>query len=167
KERKTILFVSTKPPLREMVENFAKELGFPYIVNRWLGGTFTNFSEIKARVETLKELERQRESGELEKYTKKERMLIERKIKKLNEKFGGLKTLENLPDAVFIVDLVRDNLAAKEAKRRKIPVIAICDTNANPELADYFFPANDDALPAVSFILSKVKEAILRGRGQQ
>lgn len=166
KEGKQILFVGTKPQIREMVKNLATELNYPYVIERWIGGTFTNFDEIKKRVEYLKELEKKKESQEWEKYTKKERKEIEEEIEKLERKFGGLKTLEKLPDIVFICDMVKDHLAVKEARRKGVKVVAISDTNANPELADYPIPANDDAISSVKYILEKVKEAILKGKGK-
>jgi len=165
KEKKVILFVGTKPQIRDLVKKVAEETRNPYVISRWIGGTFTNFPEIKKRVDYLKELERKKGSGEFEKYTKKERMEIEKEIEKLNEKFGGIKNLEKLPDIVFVCDMVKDYLAVKEARRKKIKVVGICDTNANPELADYPIPANDDAISSVKYILEKVKEAILSKNG--
>jgi small subunit ribosomal protein S2 len=163
KEKKKILFVGTKPQIREIVKSLATEFSFPYVTYKWIGGTITNFAEIKKRVEYLKELEAKKNSPDWEKYTKKERKEMEEEMRKLEEKFGGLRNLEDLPDVVFICDLVKENLAAKEAKRKGIKVVAICDTNANPEMADYFIPANDDAVSSVRYILGKVKEAILNG----
>jgi len=163
KEKKIILFVGTKAPIREMVKSLAQEFSFPYITHKWIGGTFTNFPEIKKRVEYLKELKEKKNSPDWEKYTKKERKKMEEEIKKLEEKFGGLSNLETLPDVVFICDLVKENLAAKEARKKGIKVVAICDTNSNPEMADYFIPANDDAVSSVKYILGKVREAILNG----
>jgi len=167
KEKKTILFVGTKVPIRELVKKVAMETGFPYIVSRWIGGTFTNFQEIKKRVEYLKELEKKRKEGELEKYTKRERMEIEEEIEKLNEKFGGIKNLEKLPDAIFVCDMVKDKLAVNEAKRKGVKIIAISDTNADPTLADYPIPANDDAISSVKYILERVKETILREKEKE
>lgn len=167
KEDKILLFISTKAPLRDLVESVAKELNCPYITLRWVGGTFTNFSEVKKRIDYLKELEKKKEAGEFEKYTKKEQLQLERKIKKLNEKFGGLKNLERLPDAIFVCDMVKDSLAVVEARRKKIKIVAISDTNANPEMADYPIPANDDAITSVKYILEKVKEAFLMGKNQK
>ncbi len=163
KEKKTILFVGTKPQVRDLIKSLATEFSFPYVIYKWIGGTFTNFPEIKKRVEYLKELENKKNSPDWEKYTKKERKEMEEEMKKLEEKFGGLKNLEDLPEVVFICDLVKEALAAKEAKRKKIKVVAISDTNANPEMADYFIPANDDAISSVKYILEKVREAILNG----
>jgi len=163
KEKKKILFVGTKPQIRELIKSLATEFSFPYVTYKWVGGIFTNFSEIKKRVEYLKELEAKKNSQDWGKYTKKERKEMEEEMRKLEEKFGGLRNLESLPEVVFVCDLVKENLAAKEAKRKGIKVIAICDTNANPEITDYFIPANDDAVSSVRYILGKVREAILNG----
>ena len=162
KDGKIILFVGTRPGIQHLVKDLAVECGFPYVENRWIGGTFTNFKVIKKRVDYLKELEKKREEGELEKYTKKERLQFDREIQSLEEKFGGIKSLEKLPDALFIVDMSREKTATREAKRKGIPIIAIVDTNVDPTLADFPIPANDDAITAVKYILDKVKEAILK-----
>ena len=159
KEKKIILVVGTKIQLKELVKEFASQFNFPYINHRWLGGIFTNFGVIKKRVEYLKELEEKRE---LEKYTKKEKLLLERKLSKLREKFEGIKNLEKIPDAVFILDMEKDKLAVKEAKKMGIKIIAISHTNCDPTSVDYPIPANDDAIPSVQYILKKVKEAILK-----
>jgi small subunit ribosomal protein S2 len=163
-QNKTILFVGTKPQIKDLVKEIATELGYPYVNERWLGGTFTNFEVIKKRAEYLKDLEKRKTEGFFEKYTKKERMEIEKKIQKLEKKFGGIKNMDRLPDAVFICDMVKDKLAVKEAREKGVKIIAISDTNADPTLADYPIPANDDAISSVKYILEKVKEVILKAR---
>ena len=163
-EKKVILFVGTKPQIRDLVKQTAIETQNPYVVYRWIGGTFTNFPEIKKRVDYLRELERKKEAGEFEKYTKKERMEIEEEIEKLERKFGGIKNLEKLPDIIFVCDMVKNKLAVDEAKRKGVKIVAISDTNADPSLADYPIPANDDAVSSVKYILEKVKEAILNAK---
>ena len=161
-ENKILLIVGTKFQIKDLVKDFAKEFNFPYITERWLGGTFTNFPVIKKRCEYLKELEQKIQNQEImEKYTKKERKQMEKEFQKLELKFGGIKNLERLPDAVFILDMKKDELAVKEARRKGVKIIAISDTNADPSLADYPIPANDDAISSVKYILEKVKEAIL------
>jgi small subunit ribosomal protein S2 len=160
-QNKTILFVGTKPQIKDLVKEIATELGYPYVNERWLGGTFTNFEVIKKRAEYLKDLEKRKTEEFFEKYTKKERMEIEKKIQKLEKKFGGIKNMDRLPDAVFICDMVKDKLAVKEAREKGVKIIAISDTNADPTLADYPIPANDDAISSVKYILEKVKEVIL------
>ena len=165
-EKKVILFVGTKPQIRDLVKQTAIETQNPYVVYRWIGGTFTNFPEIKKRVDYLKELERKKEAGEFEKYTKKERMEIEEEIEKLERKFGGIKNLEKLPDIIFVCDMVKNKLAVDEAKRKGVKIVAISDTNADPSLADYPIPANDDAVSSVKYILEKIKEVILSAKGK-
>lgn len=156
-----VLIVGTKVQLKDIVESFANDCGFAYVTDRWLGGTLTNFENIKKRVDYLKDLEKQKEEGSLEKYTKKEQLDISREIESLRKRFEGLKSLSKLPDAVFVLDMEKDNLAVKEARDENIKVVAIADTNVNPELADYIIPANDDAISSVSYILNSLKEKIL------
>lgn len=160
-EGKIILFVGTKNQIKDLVKQIATECNVPYVNERWLGGTFTNFNVIKKRVEYLLDLEKKQKEGFFEKYTKKERMKIEKEIEKLKKKFEGLKTLVKLPEAIFICDMVKDKIAIKETKKKGIKIIAICDTNADPTQADYPIPANDDAISSVKYILEKVKETIL------
>ncbi|HHE76913.1 MAG TPA: 30S ribosomal protein S2 [Candidatus Parcubacteria bacterium] len=160
REGKIILVVGTKIQMKDLVRQFAEELGFPYINERWLGGTITNFPIIKKRIEYFRDLENKREKGELEKYTKKERAKFDKEIKDLEIKFGGIKNMESVPDAIFVLDVKKDELAVREARKKRIPVIGIVDTNINPELVDYLIPANDDAISSVKYILEKIKEAI-------
>ncbi len=159
-ENKIMLLVGTKIQVKELIKNIAEECGLPYVAERWLGGTFTNFEIIKKRIEYFKDLEKKRATGELEKYTKKEKAKINESLRKLELKFGGIKNLEKLPDAIFVSDIKKDELAIKEAKMKGIKVIGISDTNADPTLADYPIPANDDAISSVKYILDKVKEVI-------
>jgi small subunit ribosomal protein S2 len=156
----TLLLVGTKPPLRNLVEKIAKDCNLPYVTERWLGGTFTNFEVISKRAKYFKELQRKKEAGELEKYTKKERQKFEKELQDLQTKFEGIKDMEKLPEAVFLCDIIKDKLALKEAKMKGIKTIAIVDTNADPTLVDYPIPANDDAISSVKYILEKVKEVI-------
>lgn len=165
-ENKILLFVGTKVSIKELVKNVAQEVNLPYVNERWLGGTFTNFQTIKKRLEYFKELEKKKAEGELEKYTKKERAKFEEELKKLEKKFGGIKNLEKLPDAIFVIDMVKDYLAVKEAREKGIKIVAVCDTNADPTLVDYPIPANDDAISSVKYILEKVKEVIIKAKTQ-
>ena len=167
REGKVILLVGTAFQHKELLKEIAQECGFPYINERWLGGTFTNFPVIKKRVDYLKELERKKEEGELEQYTKKERLKIDKEIDALKIKFDGLKPLEGLPDALFVINLQKDKLAAREARRKGVKVIAIVDADADPDLADYPIPANDAALSSVRYILEKVKEVVEEARGER
>lgn len=163
-ENKTLVLVGTKIQVRNLVEKIAQECGLPYVKDRWLGGTFTNFETIMKRIAYYKDLEAKKTQGELEKYTKKERANFDKEIKQLEIKFGGIKELSKLPEAIFVCDMIKDGLAIKEAKAKGIKVIAICDTNTDPTLADYPIPANDDAVTSVKYILEKSREAILRGK---
>lgn len=163
-ENKVLLLVGTKIQAKELVKNMAIECGLPYIYNRWLGGTFSNFGNIQKRVVYFKDLEAKKAAGELEKYTKKERLGLDKELKDLEIKFGGIKNLGKLPDAIFVCDMVEDELAIKEARMKGIKVIAICHTNTDPTLADYPIPASDDAVSSVKYILDKVKEVILKNQ---
>lgn len=166
-ENKVLLLVGTKIQAKDLVKKIAQECGFHYVAERWLGGTFTNFEVIKKRIEYFKDLERKKQEGELEKYTKKERAQIDQELQELEKKFSGIKDLNRLPDAVFILDMKKDKLAAKEARRMRIKVIGISDTNIDPTLADYPIPANDDAISSIKYILEKVKEVIKKTKSEK
>ena len=163
-EGKLFLLVGTKIQVKNLVKEMATELNLPYVSERWLGGTFTNFETILKRIEYFKDLEKKKSEGELEKYTKKERAKIDLELRDLEIKFGGIKDLTRLPDAIFVLDMKKDALAVKEAKMKNIKVIGVCDTNTDPTLADYPIPANDDAISSVKYILEKVKEVILKAK---
>lgn len=165
-EQKTLLVVGTKVPVKELVKAFAKECDLPYVTERWLGGTFTNFDILKKRIEHFKDLERKKREGELAKYTKKEQVLFDRELRKLEIKFGGIKDLEKLPDVLFVLDMKKDALAVKEARVKGIKVVGVSDTNVDPTLADYPIPANDDAISSVKYILEKVKEAVFKAKAE-
>lgn len=159
-----ILLVGTRPAARKAIVEVAEKTGMPYFVERWMGGTLTNFKVISKRVEYMEELERAKATGELAKYTKKEQLKKEEEIAKLNRNFHGLRSLKRLPDAVFIVDITHDDLAVREARRMKIPSVALVDTNSNFDLVDYPIPSNDDALPAVKYMVEKIGKAIEEGQ---
>ncbi len=164
KKGEVVMLVGTKPPLRKLVKETAAACGLPYVNERWLGGTFTNFKNILNRVNYFKELERKREEGDLEKYTKKEKAEFDKEIRSLRLKFEGLKNLQEMPAAIFICDLKRDFLALKEAQAKGIKTIAIIDTNVDPNLVDYPIPANDDALDAVAYVLGKFEEVVKKNK---
>jgi small subunit ribosomal protein S2 len=161
---KTLLLVGTKIQVKDLVREAAQDCSLPYVVERWIGGTFTNFEVIKKRIEYFKDLEKKKTEGELEKYSKKEKAKIDRELKNLELKFGGIKNLEKLPDAIFVLDMKKDAAAVKEARMKGIKVIGLADTNVDPTLADFPIPANDDAVSSVKYILDKVKEAILKAK---
>ena len=161
---KVVLLVGTQPAARTIVQEIADETQMPSVTRRWIGGTLTNFKIISKRIETLETLEREKASGGFEKYTKKERLVLNDEIDRLKKNFDGLRLLKSMPDAVFVVNIVQDDLAVAEARRMKIPVIAFCDTNSNPKLADFPIPSNDDAVPAIRYMAGRIKAALLEGR---
>jgi len=158
KEKKTVLFIGTRGPERELVKKLAIDLGMPYVVNKWIGGTFTNFKEVTKRIKGLSELQEKQKKGEFDSYTKKERVQIEKEYEKMLIKWGGIKDLERLPDIIFVVNANHNKLAIKEAKSTGISVVAIIDTNVDPNIVDYPIPANDDAITSIAYILDKVKK---------
>lgn len=164
KEGGNLLLVGTKIQVRDLIKKIAEEFSLPYVTERWLGGTLTNFEEMKKRLAYFKDLKAKEKAGKFEEYTKLERMKLKEELEKLEKKFGGLKELESLPGAVFVADMKKDKLACKEARRKGIKVIGIADTNIDPSLADFPIPANDDAISSLNYILGKIREAIKRGR---
>jgi small subunit ribosomal protein S2 len=163
-EGKIILLVGTKTQFKKSVKAIADETGMPYVSERWLGGTFTNFKIIKKRVDYYKEIERKLAAGEFEKYTKKEQAEIAKEIKTLEKKLGGIKTMDKMPDAIFVVDMRKDKLAVKEAHENGIKVIGIADVNIDPDTADHAIIANDDSISSVGYIMSRVRDAIMEGK---
>ncbi len=163
-EGKQILFVSTKPQAREVVKAAAIECGMPFLTDRWLGGMLTNFAEIKKLVKKYNTLKEEQRTGELEKYTKKEQLDIAKELEKMDIYLGGLAKLEKMPDALFLPAMQREKTAVMEANRMHVPVIAICDTNANPEKADLVIPANDDAVNSIKMIVNLVAQAVKEGK---
>jgi small subunit ribosomal protein S2 len=161
----SILFVATKRQAKGVVQKAAVEAGMPYVTERWLGGMLTNFRTIKTQINRLKKLEAQEEGGELAaNYNKKEQGVLAAEVVKLNHVFGGIKEMDGMPGAVFVVDAPREETAIAEARKLGIPVIAIADTNANPDLIDYPIPANDDAIKAVTVITQAIADAAVAGK---
>jgi small subunit ribosomal protein S2 len=154
-QRKTILFVGGKAEAREPLKRAAERLNQPYVASRWIGGTLTNFSEIKKRLNLLTEQTEQRERGELAKFTKHERLLIDRNIDDLERMFGGLKGMNKLPDALFIVDPKQESGAVAEARQLNIPIVALLNTDCNTEGIAYPIPANDASLQVISYVLDE------------
>ena len=166
-EGKTVLLVGTKVQVKNAVHEAAIETGLPYVTERWIGGLLTNFEEMSKRIAHLKDLENKLASEEeASKYTKWERHEMQEEINKLEEKFGGVKNLEKLPDALFIFDLDENELAQKEAKHKGIQIFAVVDTNGDPSIVDYAIPANDDAVSSIKFIAEKVKETVLKNKSE-
>jgi len=161
-----IIFVGTKPSAKNIIKKYAEMVEMPYVNERWLGGTLTNFQAISALIEKFKKMLEAKERGDWQKYTKKERLDLERELNRLEKMVGGLKNLNRLPDALYIVDIVEEATAVREAQRKKIPVIAMVDTNANPEKVTHPIPANDDASKSIELITSLIVEAIKEGKSK-
>lgn len=158
-----ILFVGTKRQAADMVKAEAIRVGMPYVSARWMGGLLTNYSHLSKRIQKLADLKAKREAGEFNKYTKKERLLIDREISRLEKFFGGVSSLTGLPQAVFVVDTHREEVAVREAVRVSIPVVGIVDTNSRPELVDYIIPGNDDAVKAIELVTKAIADAVEEG----
>lgn len=159
-----IIFVGGKSEAREAVRKAGTELSMPYVAGRWIGGTLTNFSEIKKRLAKLEELTTQKEKGELGKYTKKERLLIDREIARLETFFGGLSTMKGLPKFIVVVDPKKETIAVAEAHRMKIPVVAIAGSDNNLYDVDYAIPANDSSRHTIEFLMSEIVSAYKEGQ---
>jgi len=160
----TILFVGTKRQAQETIMDEATRCGMPYVTERWLGGTLTNWSTIYQRVQELERLEKLRDTGEINRLTKKEGLLIERDIARLERRLSGVRDMKRLPDLLFIVDVCREDAAVHEANLLNIPIIAMVDTNCNPLDIDYVIPSNDDAIRAIKLLVAKVADAVWEGQ---
>ena len=158
-----VLFVGTKRQAQETVKEQAERAGQYYVVNRWLGGTLTNFATIKKSIDRLKELDRMARDGSYAKYTKKEVLNFERERERLNSNVGGIQHLTALPGALFVLDPKNEEIAVKEAKKLGIPVVAVCDTNCDPDVVDYVIPGNDDAIRAIRLFTTAIADACLEG----
>lgn len=161
-----ILFVGTKKQAKRLVGEAAKKCEMPYVNERWLGGTFTNFSIISQRTKYLREGQEKKEKGEYAKYTKFEQMKISEELNRLETKMGGIKNMTKLPGAIFVTGVIEDNLAIKEAKFCKVPIVALVDSNVSPEGIDYPVPANEDAVSSLRLMLSYVVKAVLDGKNK-
>jgi small subunit ribosomal protein S2 len=162
---RTVLFVGTKRQAQEAVIEEAQRCGMPYVTERWLGGLLTNFVTIRRSLERLRELEMMSADGRHEKLTKREVARLEKEREKLDKSLRGIKAMKSLPDAVFIIDTRKESIAVAEARKLKIPVIGIVDTNCDPDEVDYVIPGNDDALRAIKLFAGRIADAVLSGRG--
>lgn len=158
-EGRTLLFVSTKPQSVKLLEELANDCNMPYVTSKWIPGLLTNFNTVKTRIKYLADLKAQEAGGEFEKYTKKEIAKLKKTMDSLELTLGGVQTLKDKPDAVFVVDVVRDHIAVSEANKLGIPVIAIVDTNADPTPISYPIPGNDDAVKSMVYFFNKVRSA--------
>jgi small subunit ribosomal protein S2 len=161
---KTVLFVGTKRQAQDAIREEAERAGMYYINQRWLGGLLTNFQTVQKSIKRLKDLEAMQTDGRAEKLTKKERIKLDRERESLNKNLSGIKMMTRLPDAVFIIDVRKEEIAVAEANRLGIPVVAVVDTNCSPEGIDYIIPGNDDALRAVRLFASRIADAVLEGQ---
>lgn len=162
--RGRILFVGTKRAARDIVEREARRCEMPFMNQRWLGGTLTNFKTVKASIRRLMELSKMLEENTIDRYGKKEGLLLRRELAKLEKSLGGIKTMEALPDALFVVDTGHEKIAVAEARKLGIPIIAVVDTNNNPDEVDYIIPGNDDAIRAIELYAVGVADAVINGK---
>jgi len=162
----SVLFVGTKRAAREVIAQEAQRCAMPFVDNRWLGGMMTNFKTVKASIKRLKDMEAQQEQGVLERMSKKEALTFERELAKLNKSLGGIKNMNNLPDALFVMDVGYHKIAINEARTLGIPVVAVVDTNHSPDGIDYVIPGNDDSGKALALYAQGMADAVLAGREQ-
>lgn len=165
-EGKVLLFVGTKKQAQQLIADTAAKSNAPFVNYRWLGGTLTNFDELRRNIKRLLDIKEKKEKGELGHYTKKELLLIDRKLGKFNQEIGGLAAMNTLPDALFLVDAADEKTALKEATRLGIPVVAITDTNSNPDLVDKPIPGNDDASKSIKILVEAIGDAYAEGLGK-
>jgi len=159
-----VLFVGTKRQAQAVVEEEAKRVGMPFVSHRWLGGTLTNFKVIRSSVEHLKKIEEMAADGKLDLMPKKEVLMIQREYAKLERNVGGIKEMDRLPGAIFVIDPNHEEIAVREARKAKIPVVSIVDTNCDPDLIDHIIPGNDDAIKAIKLFMGKIADACMEGK---
>ena len=163
----TVLFVGTKRQAQETVAEEAARCGMPYVTERWMGGMLTNWATMYKRIQELERLEKLRDSGEISRLTKKEGLLIEREILRLTTRLSGSRIMKRRPDLLFIIDVGREEAAVREANLLQIPIVAMVDTNCNPQNVDYVIPSNDDAIRAIKLLVAKVADAVLEGKASR
>ncbi len=160
----SVLFVGTKRQAQETIQYEAERCGMPYVNQRWLGGTLTNWVTIQQRIVELTRLEKMFETGEIHSLTKKEGLLIQREIKRLQTRLSGIREMKTLPDLLFVIDIEREDTSVREANLKGIPVIALVDTNCNPSEIDYLIPSNDDAIRAIKLLVGRMADAVIEGK---
>ncbi len=163
----TVLFVGTKRQAQETIREEAVRCGMPYVTERWLPGTLTNWVTIFDRIQEMERLEKMHETGEIDRITKKEALLVDREITRLKIRLDGIRSMKRLPELVFIVDVMREDTAVREANSKNIPVIALVDTNCPPGGVDYVIPSNDDAIRAIKLLVGKIADAVLEGKAMR
>lgn len=161
---KQIVMVGTKRQASDIIKEVATKVEVPFVSERWLGGIVTNWEQIKKRIDKLADMKTKREKGDFAMYTKKEKLLFDREIAKLEKFFGGLASLNARPEVLFVIDTHKERVAVREAKNRGLVIVGVCDTNANPDQVDYLIPVNDDALRSIKLVVEAVGEAILEGK---
>ncbi len=164
---KKILFVGTKKQAQEIIRTEAIRCGMPFVTHRWLGGMLTNFSTVRKSISRMEEINKMRADGTYENITKKERLMLDREQAKLEQVLGGISGISRLPGALFVVDIVKENIAIQEAQRLNIPIFAIVDTNCDPDIPDFIIPSNDDAAKAIQLITANVADAIIEGAAER
>lgn len=164
---KTILFVGTKKQAQEIVKTEAIRSGMPYIVHRWLGGMLTNFSTVRKSISRMEEIERMKKDGTFDELTKKEGLMLDREREKLELTLGGIANMTRLPGAIFVVDTIKEHIAVNEAVKLHIPIIAMADTNSDPDIPDYIIPCNDDSARTIQLITSQIADAIIEGNAER
>lgn len=160
---KTILFVGTKKQAQDIVKTEAIRCGMPFVTHRWLGGMLTNFSTVKKSISRMEEIDRMQKDGTYEELTKKERLMLDREYEKLEQTLGGISNMNRLPGAIFVVDTNKEHLAVNEAIKLRIPIIAMVDTNSDPDIPDYIIPCNDDSARTIQLITQYVADAVIEG----
>ncbi len=160
----TVLFIGTKKQTQDPIARYAQQCGMPYVNERWLGGMLTNFTTISARVKKMQEYERMRAAGDFEAMPKKEALILSRELEKLERNLGGIRTMTRLPEAVFVIDTKKEHLAVTEANKLGVPVVAVVDTNCDPDLVQYVIPGNDDAIRAGNLLCRVIADAVEEGR---
>jgi small subunit ribosomal protein S2 len=163
---KTVLFVGTKKQAQDAIAEEAERAGMPYVNQRWLGGLLTNFTTLKKSMKKFKELQKMKLDGDFEHFSKKDASKLEKKYKKMDKLFQGIKDMETLPEALFVIDPRKEDIAVGEAKKLGVPVVAVVDTNCDPDQIDYVIPGNDDAIRAIKLFASRISEAVIEGKNQ-
>jgi len=163
-EGKRIVFLGTKRQARTVIEEVAKKIGVSYVSERWIGGTITNWEQIKKNLDKLAEMKKAKEKGEYKKYTKKEQILLDKEIARLERFYGGLVGLKKMPEVLFVVDVKRESTAVMEAKKKGVVVVGLVDSDSDPDLVDWVIPGNDDAVGSIKFVTEKIGEAVKEGK---
>ena len=164
---KDILFVGTKKQAQDIVRTEAIRCGMPYVTHRWLGGMMTNFSTVKKSISRMEEIDRMSKDGTFEELTKKEALMLEREYEKLENTLGGIANMGHLPGAIFVIDTTKEDIAVNEAVKLNIPLIAMVDTNSDPDTPDYIIPCNDDSARSIQLVTSKIADAIIEGNAER